>query len=210
MKRRMFLNLLLGVLMAPAGVCSQPNPDFSGTWIQSNERSIPKRMAEVTLHIDHRDPEFTVETTILHGSAAPRHAVQHYTTDGKVSISTGADGDEFHTSIVWSGQSLIFSLEEHENGRILFSKERWTLIENGTALQRVRDGVNGAPDGAGKQTLIYLRGADRSGAIVPGTPVAVRNLETGIEEAVAANHSRQDKFPSSTSATPAVTQSGRI
>jgi hypothetical protein len=157
MKRRMFLGLLLAALMAPAGICSPLNPDFSGLWKQSNERSIPSRMGNVTLHIDHRDPELTVETTIVRGSAAPRHAVQRYTTDGKVSVSTGADGDEFHTSIVWNAQSLVFSVEEHEDGRIILSKETWTLIENGAALQRVREGVNASPDGAGKQTLIYLR-----------------------------------------------------
>jgi len=159
MKRRIFLGLLLPVLMASAGICSQPTPDFSGTWKQSNERSIPNRMGNVTLHIDHRDPELTVETTTLRGAAAPRHAVQRYTTDGKVSISTGADGDEFHTSIVWNGQSLIFSVEEHEDGRIILSKEIWLLIENGAALQRVRERENASPDGAGKQTLIYLREA---------------------------------------------------
>ena len=159
MKRRLFLGLLLAVLMAAPGICSQLNPDFSGTWKQSNERSIPNRTGNVTLHIDHRDPELTVETTILRSAAAPRHAVQRYTTDGKVSISTGADGDEFHTSIVWNGQSLIFSVEEHEDGRIILSKEIWTLIENGAALQRVRERENASPDGARKQTLIYLREA---------------------------------------------------
>jgi hypothetical protein len=210
MKRRMFLGLLLAVLMAPRGICAQPNPDFSGTWKQSNERSMPKRMGDVTLDIDHRDPELTVETTILRGSAPARHAVQRYTTDGKVSISTGTDGDEFHTSIVWSGQSLIFSVEEHEDGRILLSKETWTLIENGAALQRVREGVNASPDGAGKQTLIYLRVTDRSGVVLSGAPVVVRNLEAGIESSVATNHSGQYKFTSLTSATPAAAQPGCI
>jgi len=162
MKRRMLFGLLLVVLMASPGICSQPNPDFSGTWKQSNERSVPRRMGNVTLHIEHRDPKLTVETTILRGSTAPRHAVQRYTTDGKVSVSAGADGDEFHTAIVWNGQSLIFSVEEHEHGRIILSKETWTLIENGAALQRVREGGNASPDGAGKQTLIYLREAPQT------------------------------------------------
>lgn len=162
MKRQMFLGLLLAVFMASPGICSQPNPNFSGTWKQSNERSIPRRTGNVTLHIEHRDPELTVETTVLRGSAAPRHAMQRYTTDGKVSISTGADGDEFHTSAVWNGQNLIFAVEEHEDGRTILSKETWTVIENGAALQRVREGLNASSDGAGKQTLIYLREAPQT------------------------------------------------
>ena len=40
---------------------------------------------------------------------------------------------------------------------MIFSRETWTLIENGAALQRVREGLNAFPDGTRKQTLIYLR-----------------------------------------------------
>ena len=163
MKRRILLGLILAVAMAPGVIRSQPTPDFSGTWKQSNERSVPpRRGGNVTLQIQHRDPELTVETTMVRGSAPPRHAVQRYTTDGKVSVSTGADGDEFHTSIVWNGQSLVFSIEEHEEGRILLSKETWTLIENGAALERIREPLGSPAGAAGKQTLIYLRVAPQS------------------------------------------------
>ena len=149
MKRRLFLGLFTTLLLAPAGICFPPNPNFSGTWKQSNDRSLPARTGDVTLHIEHHDPDLTVETTILRGS---RHALQHYTTDGKVSVSTGADGDEFHTSVVWSGQGLAFSVEEHEDGRVIFSRETWMLIDNGTALERSRERSGGE-----KQTIIYLR-----------------------------------------------------
>jgi hypothetical protein len=157
MTKRTLLGLLLVVLAAPAGICAPANPNFSGTWKLDGERSTPQRKGNVTLRIEHSEPELTVETTMVRGSGAPRHAVQRYTTDGKVSVSTGADGDEFHTSIAWSGQSLVFSVEEHEDGRILLSKETWTLIDNGAALQRVREGAGASKDGPGKQTLIYLR-----------------------------------------------------
>ena len=86
----------------------------------------------MTLLIDYHDSQLTVDTTILSSSSAPRHASQHYTTDGKTSVSTGADGDEFHTSVVWSGRDLVFSIEEHEDGRVLLSRETWMLIDNGT------------------------------------------------------------------------------
>jgi hypothetical protein len=98
-----------------------------------------------------------VETTMVRSAGPLRHAVQRYSTDGKTSVSTGADGDEFHTSIAWKGPSLTFSVEEHEDGRILLSKETWTLIENGSALQRDREDANTSAGGTRKQTLIYLR-----------------------------------------------------
>jgi hypothetical protein len=156
--KKMSLVLLLAGVMGPSGICL-PNADFSGTWKQSNERSTPARTGNVILQIDHRDPEITVETTILRGSAAPRHASQHYTTDGKTSVATGVDGDEFHTSVVWSGQGLVFSVEEHEDGRIILSRETWALIENGTALERCRERSGTQDDG--QQTIIYLREAPK-------------------------------------------------
>jgi hypothetical protein len=156
MNRRSFLGWLPALLLVPNGICSPPNPNFSGTWKQNNERCTPTRTGNVTLHIEQRDPELIVETTVFRSFGPNRHAVQRYSTDGKTSVSTGADGDEFHTSIVWNEQSLVFSVEEHEDGHILSSKETWTLIENGNVLERCRE-RNGSPDQAGKQTIIYLR-----------------------------------------------------
>jgi hypothetical protein len=152
------------LLLAPAGICSSSHPDFSGIWKQNNERCVPKRNGDFTLHITQQGNDLTVETTILRNSGASRHAVQRYSTDGKTSISTGADGDEFHTSVVWNGESLIFSVEEHEDGRILLSRETWTLIENSTALQREKVSSKVAADGTRQQTLIYLRTSPGTGA----------------------------------------------
>jgi hypothetical protein len=77
----------------------------------------------VTLRIDHHEPDLTVETTIVRGPSAPRRALQHYTTGGRTSIATGTDGDEFHTSVVRNGRDLVFSIEEHEEGRVILSHE---------------------------------------------------------------------------------------
>jgi hypothetical protein len=150
-KLRAALLLLLMTLPLPL-VHAQGHPDFSGTWKLDGKRSVPPRNGDVTLVIVHHDPLLNVETTIVRGSAAPRHAMQHYSIDGKSSVSTGADGDEFHTAVIWQGQSLALTIEEHEDGRILPSKETWSLTDNGAALQRVRE----MPDGK-QQTLVYVR-----------------------------------------------------
>lgn len=131
---------------------SQTTPDFSGLWEQNNDRCQPKRTGEVTLHIEHRGAEFVVETSIAHVSARSRHAVQKYVINGKVSVSTGADGDEFHTKVIRRGSSLIFTIEEHEDGHILHSQETWSLIENNATLERIRERSNGE-----KQILFYRR-----------------------------------------------------
>jgi hypothetical protein len=149
------LQLGLGVMLLiaiPVVARPQAASDFSGLWKQDNDRCLPKRSGNVTLRIEHHDPELTVETSIAHDAVNARHAVQNYTTDGKVSISTGADGDEFHTAVAWKDSSLVFSIEEHEDGRILRSTEMWSLLENGATLQRIRERSNGE-----KQILFYQR-----------------------------------------------------
>ena len=148
---RVFLGILLLSMAAPAA-WPQGTQDFSGLWKQDNDRCQPKRNGDVTLRIEHHAPKLTVETSISSNSARSRHAVQKYTTDGKVSVSTGADGDEFNTLVVWKDSSLVFSIEEHEDGRILQSKETWSVIEEGATLERIRERPNGE-----KQTLFFRR-----------------------------------------------------
>lgn len=144
------LGILLLAITSVAG--AQARPSFSGMWKQDNDRCQPKRNGDVILRIEQNGAELTVETSISHGPGNSRHALQRYTTDGNVSVSTGVDGDEFHTSAVWKNSNLVFSVEEHEDGRILQSKEIWSLIDNGAALQKIRE----RPDGE-KQILVFRR-----------------------------------------------------
>jgi hypothetical protein len=147
------VRVLLCVLLFPAAMAwPQGSPDFSGVWKQDNERCQPKRKGDVTLTIEHHDSKLTVETSISRNSASSQHAIQKYTTDGKVSRSTGADGDEFNTSVAWKDLSLVFSIEEHEDGRTLRSKETWLVIDEGATLERIRERPNGE-----RQTLFFRR-----------------------------------------------------
>ena len=50
---------------AAAAAWPQATPDFSGLWKQDNDRCQPKRNGDVTLRIEHHDPELTVETSIV-------------------------------------------------------------------------------------------------------------------------------------------------
>jgi hypothetical protein len=146
---RLLLLIALLIAIAALGPAAEgPLPDFSGNWKQSNEQCFPPRTGEVTLKIDHRDPDLVVETT-SRGRIA-RHAVQRYTTDGVESKSIGADGDEFHSVVVWKDASLSFNIIEIEDGKRLQSTEVWRLIDGGKTLQRVRT------NNAGQQTLVYL------------------------------------------------------
>jgi hypothetical protein len=80
-----------------------------------------------------------------------RHALQRYTTDGVEARSTGADGDEFHSKVVWK-EGALFDIVEIEDGRRLASTEVWSLIDGVRSLKRVRRGEKAA-----EQILIYYR-----------------------------------------------------
>jgi hypothetical protein len=149
---RICLSILFLLSTMAVTARAQSAPGFSGLWKQDNDRSQPKRQADVTLRVEHNDPKLTVETSISRNSGNSRHAVRKYTTDGMVSVSTGVDGDEFHTSVVWKDASLVFSIEEHEDGRILLSNETWSVIEDGATLERIREGDDGK-----KQILFFRR-----------------------------------------------------
>jgi hypothetical protein len=145
----------LGILLLSTSAvvaCSQSTTDFSGVWKQDNDRCQPPRRGNVSLRIKHHDPELTVETSISRDPPSSRHAVQKYTTDGKASVSTGADGDEFNTAVVWKDSTLVLSIEEHEEGRVLRSKERWSVREGGATLEKIRERPNGE-----KQVLFFRR-----------------------------------------------------
>jgi hypothetical protein len=134
----------------PRGGPKRIGAGFLGNLKQDNAQSTPKRGGDVTLRIEHRDPEFVVETTSK--GLTTRHALQRYTTDGMESISIGSDGDEFHSKAVWKDEALVFDILEIEDGKRLRSTEVWSLIEGGRSLKRVRGGEK-----AGEQTLIYTR-----------------------------------------------------
>ena len=144
------MNLILLAIAALGFLAEGTVPDFTGIWKQNNKQCSPKRTGDVTLSIQHRDPQLLVETTSK-GRAA-KHALQRYTTDGLESKSTGADGDEFHSRAVWKDGSLIFDIIEIEDGKRLKSTEIWSLTDGGMTLRRVR-----RTEKSGEQTLIYIR-----------------------------------------------------
>jgi hypothetical protein len=151
--------VLLTMFLAVSSALAEAAPNFTGTWKLSGEQCEPKRPGDVTLLIDHRHPVLTITTRLRKASSGMHEAIQRYSTDGKVSVSTGIDGDEFHTSIVSNKDGLIFDVEEHEDGRIIVSRESWTFTDVGATIGRVRD----RPASNEKQIFIYLRQPDSTG-----------------------------------------------
>jgi len=97
----MFLFLAMAVVAWP-----QKAPDFSACRSRIMIAANGDVMATSRLRIELRNSRLTVQTTMSRGSDLLRHAIQAYTTDGKRSASTGADGDEFLTAVIWKSTSL--------------------------------------------------------------------------------------------------------
>ena len=76
---RFYLSVLL---FSAITIAARPQsaPDFSGLWIQDNDRCQPKRSGNVTLLIEHHDPELTITTSISHDSGLAA-CDQQYTID---------------------------------------------------------------------------------------------------------------------------------
>jgi hypothetical protein len=144
------MHVLLITIMALSLLTEGLAQDLSGVWKQSNERCVPKRSGDVTLKIERHDSQLVIET--ISKGLIPRHALQRYTTDGVESKSVGADGDEYHSSVISKDGALVFSIVEIEDGKRLTSTEIWTLIDEGRTLKRVRQ-----TEKSGDQTLIYVR-----------------------------------------------------
>jgi hypothetical protein len=158
-QRHSILFSLAAFCLAPAVIGQASSPNFSGTWKQSNERCEPKKNGDVLRRIEQHGPDLIVETTVSRSDRTHRHALQRYKIGGKVSVSTGADGDEFHTSVVWQDSALVFSIEEHEDGKIILSREVWSLIEKNSVLQIDREINWTKSKEAGKQLIVFTRQA---------------------------------------------------
>ncbi len=151
--KAIFVLALAAAWLTPSQAQANARPDFSGSWKQDGAHSLPARTGEVTLHIEQHDPDLIVETTANRPAHPSEHAVQHYTTDGKESVTTGADGDIFHTKITWKDQALVFAIVEREDGRVIDSTELWSLTDGGKTLKRVRHSAKTN----GEQTILYTR-----------------------------------------------------
>ncbi len=114
--------------------------NMSGTWQQNNERFIPpprKKAQTYKMTVEASDKTLRVLVTANNGHGE-RKLDLTYEIGGKELVYTGMDGDEYHSTVHWDGDSLVFTTVEHERGRLIPSQETWTLIDSGKSLQRTK------------------------------------------------------------------------
>ena len=144
--------LLLSVTSAL--LWSGTNPDFSGDWkldlAKSDFGKSPAPVA-MTSHIQHHDPELTVEskTTRAEDTYTTKY---RWFTDGR-EVSNTIRGNEIRTTVMWNAGALISNAKTKVDGVTLNVVDRWQLSEDGDWLTVSRTIV--APQGNAEQTFVY-------------------------------------------------------
>jgi len=77
-----------------------------------------------------------------------------YQIGGPETVYEGLDGDEFHTSVHWDGNVLVFETIEHEGGKEIPETTVWALSENGNNLQVKRRSAKSASKGESSSTHV--------------------------------------------------------
>ncbi len=149
-------SLVLALLITcVAGAQSRPN--FTGTWKQDDSRSTvrPGSTLKYSNKIDHQDPKLSKTTIMDYGDRAPTTYTQTYLTDGTPNKSSDREGDTITTTVKWEGTTLVFETGEKEKAGSLFTRETWTLSEDGGTLTKKihRTGGRGDSD----QTYVLVK-----------------------------------------------------
>jgi hypothetical protein len=150
-------SIVLTILLAAAS-SAQTHPNFTGTWRQDDSRSTvrPGSTLKYSNQIEHEDPKLSKTTIADYGDHPPRPYTQTYTTDGKPVKSADREGDEITTTVKWEGNTLVFETGEKEKAGSLFTRETWSLSEDGKTLTKKihRTGGRG-PDS--EQTYVLVK-----------------------------------------------------
>jgi hypothetical protein len=142
------------LLVTSALLWSGTNPDFSGDWkldlAKSDFGKSPAPVA-MTSHIQHHDPELTVESKITRAEDTYTTKYRWF-TDGR-EVSNTIRGNEIRTTVMWNAGALISNAKTKVDGVTLNVVDRWQLSEDGDWLTVSRTIV--APQGNAEQTFVY-------------------------------------------------------
>ena len=151
--------MLVSALLLAGLAAAQTHPDLTGTWKQDDSRSTvrPGSTLKYTNKIDHQDPKLS-KTTILDygGDRQPTNYTLTYTTDGTPSTSSDREGDKITTTVKWEGKVLVFETGEKEKAGSLFTRETWTLSDDGKTLTK-KIHRTGGRGGDSDQTFVLVK-----------------------------------------------------
>lgn len=124
------LSTIVVVLLLAISTSGQ-TPDFTGHWREQIN-------SKTQLEIEQKGRKLRV-TTVVTNSSGPRNLEVNYVIGGSKTNYKGLDGDEFHTSVRWDANSLVFDTIEVENSNKIPQKAVWILSADGKSIQVSRE-----------------------------------------------------------------------
>jgi hypothetical protein len=121
-------------------------PDFSGVWTLNRHTSmlssgLAPRVQSAALRIEHRDPEFASQLTIVF-SDKPVESKFELLSDGR-EVATTAGGQQVVSSLRWDGDALVANFRIQVPGDDLMISFRYELLDGGRRL-RAAEQLRGA------------------------------------------------------------------
>jgi hypothetical protein len=68
-------------------------------------------------------------------TGSSRHLEVAWRIGGPETVYKGLDGDEFHSSVHWHGNALVFDTVEHEGGKEIPKTTVWALSKDRNSFQ---------------------------------------------------------------------------
>jgi hypothetical protein len=137
---------VLLALLAGISASGQVPPDFTGHWGQNTASGVQRQ-----LDIEQNGLTLRVKTTVTN-SKGSRQLEVTWRIGGPETVYKGLDGDEFHSSVHWDGNSLVFETVESEGGNKIPETTVWTLSEDRKSFQ-----VKRRSEGKGESFTTYVR-----------------------------------------------------
>ena len=111
-------------------------PDFSGTWVLDKAKSA-KVEYDLTLHIEHREPEITITRTFVDTAGEQKEKSVYY-TDGRDETVTEKLQHIYKPVTKWRGNTLVRESVYVTRGTRfeVVTTEKWSLSKDGQTLTR--------------------------------------------------------------------------
>ncbi len=150
-------SIVMGLALL-AAASAQVHPNFTGVWKQDDSRSTvrPGSTLKYSNKIEHQDPKLSKTTIADYGDRAPTPYTQTYSTDGTPVKSSDREGDSITTTVKWEGSMLVFERGEKDKAGALFTRETWTLSEDGKTLTK-KIHRTGGRGGDSDQTFVLVK-----------------------------------------------------
>jgi len=121
-------------IMCAVSVFGQQRPNFTGTW-----KEVKPGWVQIE-KIEHQDP-YLKKVTEGRGTVFGFGGKWEYRTDGD-EHAENIEGWQRWSTVYWQGPALVFQHVEKVGYRVTFTRESWTLSDNGQTLTKARRIVN--------------------------------------------------------------------